>query len=396
MSTRVATVSALVSTLVAVGPQPGPVREAPVVHAHQRAQQSTIASPGRFGQGNKGLVSTGIATLSTLPSLPKGGPSEAVAVDETGSVIVGYSWDAKGLLHGVKWTQQPNGSWTIGSLPWPAGATRTIARGVSNQSDAAGNDDYLLSSASRAVLWPATGGVALLGCSDDIGPATVHAISADRQVVVGQEHLIQDGVFKGSTASLWQPGSCRTDLPPLVSGGSATAMAVNSDATVVGGAAAPTSSPNSASVPVRWRSVAGQWQIEQLDNRPGPVRGANGLGDLAGGVTVPLGAGCVLADGCSRAVIWYVGGGSRELGTLGGAHSWARDINASGEVVGGSTSPHVGNTAFFWSQSIGMYQLPIKGSWAAANAVSDVRSDGTRLVVGMSSQGTAIAWVVRN
>jgi hypothetical protein len=43
-----------------------------------------------------------------------------------------------------------------------------------------------------------------------------------------------------------------------------------------------------------------------------------------------------------------------------------------------------------------MLQLPFKGSWAAANGVSDVRPDGTRLVVGMSSQGVAVVWVVRN
>jgi uncharacterized membrane protein len=95
-------------------------------------------------------------------------------------------------------------------------------------------------------------------------------------------------------------------------------------------------------------------------------------------------------------VIWYVAGGSRELGTLGGEHSWARDINSNGEVVGGSTSPTLGNTAYFWSESMGMLQLPVKGRWAAANAISDVRPDGTRLVVGMDSQGQAIVWVVRN
>ena len=71
-------------------------------------------------------------------------------------------------------------------------------------------------------------------------------------------------------------------------------------------------------------------------------------------------------------------------------------MNASGEVVGGSTSPQIGNTGFFWSPSVGMYQLPVKGQWAAANAVSDVRPDGTRVVVGMSSQAVPVVWVVRN
>ena len=145
-------------------------------------------------------------------------------------------------------------------------------------------------------------------------------------------------------------------------------------------------------MPVRWTRVAGQWQREQLDNRHGAARGANAAGDLAGYVVVP----CALTDGCDRAVIWYATGSSRELGTLGGEQSWARDINASGEVVGASTAPHVGNTAYFWSESMGMVQLPFKGRWAAANALSDVRSDGTRFVVGMDSRGQAVVWVVRN
>ena len=74
------------------------------------------------------------------------------------------------------------------------------------------------------------------------------------------------------------------------------------------------------------------------------------------------------------------------------------DLNASGDVVGGSTSPQVGNTGYIWfADSQRMVQLPFKGRWAAANAVSDVRvADGTRLVVGMNSSGAAVVWVVAN
>jgi uncharacterized membrane protein len=136
----------------------------------------------------------------------------------------------------------------------------------------------------------------------------------------------------------------------------------------------------------------GQWQITQLDHRPGGASGANALGDLAGCVVVP----CALENGCSRATVWYAEGGSLELGTLGGAESGARGINASDEVVGGSTAENGVNTGFFWSEWSGMLKLPVKGQWAAANAVSDVRPDGTRLVVGMDSQGQGLVWVIRN
>ena len=221
----------------------------------------------------------------------------------------------------------------------------------------------------------------MLGCGDGVGPATVYGISAAGQDVVGQ----QDGA-----ARLWQPGSCSTTLPAMFDGGSAGVRTVNGDGTIIGGAADLDLS-NTLSVPVRWTSINGAWQIQQLDARPGVVRGANGIGDLAGHVSFT----CALPDGCQRAVIWYAAGGSFDLGTLGGESSWARDINSSGEVVGASTAPRIGNTAFFWSPSRGMLQLPFKGSWAAANGVSDVRVDGTRVVVGMSSQGTATVWIVR-
>lgn len=311
------------------------------------------------------------APYTTLPSL--GGNSEAHAVNEAGTIIAGHSFDRHGLMHAVTWTLQSDGSWAISSLPFPPGASSTITRGVNNFGDAAGND--FPSAVSRPVLWPATGGFDLLGCETDSRPATVYGISADAQVTVGVAGPVP------RIPSVWRPAACREDLP----GGSGSALAVNGDGAIVGGAL--------SQVPVRWRNIGGQWQVEQLDNRTGIALGANSVGDLAGSVTVP----CTLTDGCNRAVIWYAAGGSQELGTLGGEESVANDINASGEVAGMSTSPHVmSETAFFWSASGGMVQLPFTGRFAVANALSDVRPDGTRLVVGANSKADAIAWVVRN
>jgi uncharacterized membrane protein len=183
---------------------------------------------------------------------------------------------------------------------------------------------------------------------------------------------------------VWVPGRCRQELPPLVAGGSSSAYAVNGDGTLVGGSA--------SGVPVRWRLSGAQWLPEPLDTLTGSVQGANAIGDMAGLVEVPCGS----DNDCQRATIWYAGGGSRQLGTLGGNDSWVRDINSNGEVVGSSTSPRTGNTAYFWSESTGMLQLPFRGRFAVADALSDVRADGTRLVVGMNSNAEALVWVVRN
>lgn len=43
-------------------------------------------------------------------------------------------------------------------------------------------------------------------------------------------------------------------------------------------------------------------------------------------------------------------------------------------------------------ESLGMIQLPSKGNRAVANAVSDVRPDSTRLVVGMSRVWRSSGW----
>ncbi len=59
-----------------------------------------------------------------------------------------------------------------------------------------------------------------------------------------------------------------------------------------------------------------------------------------------------------------------------------------------STSSQGVNTAFFWSQATAMFRLPAN-KWGVANAVSEVRLDGTRLVVGMDAQANAAVWLVR-
>jgi len=375
MNGRVATIAMCVVAAAILALRPPQVVNASAIQAHD-ARGVTL---GRGGQPPK---SSEIATMTALPTLAQGAGAEALAVNDAGTLIVGSAWDRADLLHGVTWRLQ-NGKWTITALPTPPDATSAIARGAGN-TGAGGND--FPGNRSRAIFWPWTGGFQTLGCSDDVGPATVYGISGDGQIVVGQER--SPGPVR---ASVWPttPGACRVDLSPLAAGQSANANAVNGDGTLVGG--------SSGGFPVRWTLSSGQWQIGQLDNRVGWAAGANAVGDLAGNVVVPNGtAGCTLTDGCQRAVIWYAQGGTLELGTLGGAFSAAKDINADGEVVGLSTSPQIGTTGFFWSPSVGMYQLPFKGQFAGANAVSDVRPDGTRLIVGMTSQAMPVVWVVRN
>jgi uncharacterized membrane protein len=357
MGTRIATVAACVGALATFG-----------LASHELAH-AAAPKPGGF------------ATISILPSF---GPiAEALAVDGAGRIVVGYVRDRSGLLHAVQWTLQGDGSWALSELAWPAGASGAVARGVNNGGDVTGYD--FPETASRALLW--LGGMSspqILGCSTDLAAGWVYGISAGAQVIVGE--AIDWSVSK-STGAVWRPDdTCREDLPLLNAGSSAAALAVNGDGTIVGGTA--------SGFPVRWTNVVGRWQIEQLGTLHGVVRGANGAGDLTGLVETPCGSAAV----CQRAAIWYTTGDSRELGTLGGAVSWASDINSNGEVVGIASLGGGVNTGFFWSPdpAVGMLQLPFNGRWAVGNALSDVRPDGTRLVAGRDSRGRAVVWVVRN
>ena len=171
------------------------------------------------------------------------------------------------------------------------------------------------------------------------------------------------------------------------------ALAVTGDGNIIGGLAAHFSQPY-VYVPVRWVLINGQWQIQQLDTRPGTVRGANASGDLVGTVEIA----CPAVDGCGRAVIWSASGVVTELETLGGEFSSAFDINADGEVVGSTTTSHGVVTPYFWSASTGMLPLPLgrgRNRGGLPFALSDVRPDGTRLVVGITSSQGAGVWIVR-
>src|SRR5688572_16932132 len=123
-----------------------------------------------LGRGNKPPATSEMATISALPTLGRG--AEALAVNSTGTVIVGSAWDRGDLLHGVKWTLQ-NGKWVIAALPTPPDATSAIARGAGDAG--AGGNDF---GTSRAIFWPWTGSFQILGCNDDLGGlTTVNGIS---------------------------------------------------------------------------------------------------------------------------------------------------------------------------------------------------------------------------
>ena len=69
------------------------------------------------------------------------------------------------------------------------------------------------------------------------------------------------------------------------------------------------------------------------------------------------GSGQVAGTLNGRAVLWTPGGGTQDLGTLGGPSSRGYAINESGHVAGSSTTATGATHAFLWAPGQGMRDL---------------------------------------
>jgi probable HAF family extracellular repeat protein len=88
------------------------------------------------------------------------------------------------------------------------------------------------------------------------------------------------------------------------------------------------------------------------------------------------------SGGTSRALLWTAGGGVQDLGTLGGASSWAYGINESGQVVGASLTATGERHAFLWTPGEGMRDLGTLDG-ARSSTARDINDHGQ--VVGEST-----------
>jgi probable HAF family extracellular repeat protein len=133
--------------------------------------------------------------------------------------IVGYS---STLLETRGWIWQ-DGVFTL--LPLPPGANYSFAWAINDRGDIVG---AVSGEWTRAVLWPATGGVVELGVLAGDLHSWARAIN-NRGQIVGSS-TATDGT---SRAFLWRAGTM-IDLGPLPGGTSAVASAINDGGTIVG------------------------------------------------------------------------------------------------------------------------------------------------------------------
>ena len=195
-----------------------------------------------------------------------------------------------------------------------------------------------------------------------------------------------------------------SQLPAIKGANNAGANAVNQGGSIIAGYSWDRTG---RMIPTTWTLQNGAWTLTALPYAASAssaiARAVNDQGDVAGND---------FPANTPHAVLWPSTGGFNVLGCgelgdvygisaggrilVGNGRGVAPGTNAAGEVVGLSTLTDGTGTAFFWSETLGMRELPVTGG-AWAYGVSAVRSDGTRLVVGTGgSRSGGLVWVVRN
>jgi probable HAF family extracellular repeat protein len=94
-----------------------------------------------------------------------------------------------------------------------------------------------------------------------------------------------------------------------------------------------------------WRTLS-----KRLNPKYSIAYGINSAQQVVGVTEVP-------GTNVPHAFLWTAATGMQDLGTLGGANSFAYGINDSGEVVGGSLTATGAGHAFLWTQAGGMQDL---------------------------------------
>lgn len=219
----------------------------------------------------------------------------------------------------------------------------------------------------RAVRW-SSDGVTDLGTLGGIY-SYAFDVSADGTVIVGSTP--NGGVL---TAFRWTEASAMTALSPLDPGYSAVAYGVSASGAKVAGFS---ESVGNAAHAVIWDVTAGSIQdLGTLGGAYSFARGISGDGTTAVGYSAD-------AVGRTLAFRWTAAGNMVSLNTLGGNESYAIAVNNDGAVVVGHSRTASSQThAFRWTEGTGMVDLQtLGGSYSEAMGVN---ADGT-VVVGSSA-----------
>lgn len=301
-------------------------------------------------------------TIESLGVLDGGNDSRALAVDGTGSVIVGYSQSSDGV-RAFRWTEA-SGMESLGVL---AGGLSSQAHGISSDGSViVGQSES--SVGTRAFRWTEAGGMVSLGTLTGGAQSEALGISGDGTVIVG----FSDST-SGDRAFRWTQSGGMVSLGVLTGGTESFAESTNDDGSVVVGVGDTAGGTRG----FRWTASGGMQNLGTLDGT-----GASYAVHVSGDGAVVVGRSDSV-DG-TRAFRWTAAGGMVSLGTLeGGSESQAAGVNDDGSVIVGRSESDEGTRAFRWTAAGGMESLGTLegGSFSTAFAVS---GDG-RVIVGESN-----------
>lgn len=317
---------------------------------------------------------------------------DAPGVSGNGQFVTGFGVDGTGIR---SFLMTPDGLVDMGT----SGADDTLARAVSNNGVVVGE---ALGAGTRAFRWTSTSGYEDLGQLEMLsGANTVYAksISNDGSRIVGTSYRQSLSIFEGY---VWVEGATggvagneqMYGLGALVPGQDSAAQGISGNGQWVAGEASLAGGQGHA---VRWSLAdygAASATILDLGTLGGFYSSAYGVSDDG---RVVVGYATATGSPDARAFRWVEGGTGGaagnpqmyDLGTLGGAESWAYALTSDGSVVVGEAHNADGeNEAFRWTEGTGMIRV---AEWLAANGVDtgDMRlvtardiSDDGNVVVG--------------
>jgi probable HAF family extracellular repeat protein len=291
----------------------------------------------QLGQTRAMLYTPGVGAqdLGTLG----GTISVAYALNEQGQVA-GYSTTATGAVHAFLWTPGV-GMQDLGVLD---GGTSSRARGINDRGEVVGQSTLPRvdprEPQTHAFLWTPAGGMQDLGA---LGGGLTSSVASDINnvgQVVGRSYSADQIITPPtdpeffSRAFLWSPGQGMQDLGAL-SGGHATAYAINDNGQVVGKSWLSSFSPPPYGQNLRavlWTPGQGIRELGRLWDGPhnSAAYGINEAGQVVGESDL----GIAFLDGFPlQAFLWTAADGMEALSPTTGLTT-ARDINNHQQVVG--------------------------------------------------------------
>lgn len=188
----------------------------------------------------------------------------------------------------------------------------------------------------------------------------------------------------GGAAGRAAAATVRVEDLGTLGGADSRAVLIGNSGRVVGWS----DTPDSASHVFSWTAAGGMVDLGAPDAL-GDVVGISESGQVAFNRLLSGG-------GPERAFVWTPGGGTTELGTLGGDYTHAAAMNASGEVAGTSTTDCPTSRAFSWTPMRGMIDLGADGAMgrcppSGANAISNTGNVAGWTMTAAGSPQAAVA-----